>query len=198
MKRINVILGCASAIVIASAAIIVGVVVWTNLTEYPALRAGGIVTIFGGLAVAALVAFFSAHAQRIRGPVTVAVCLALLLGVPAASMFAGRITYSQFGFTVYGLIPLPVLDIKVGTSRILGFRNKTHQITLAEIESFLSEDVAILIIGTGWNEVAQVELSLRSLSACRVEIHSTPQAFALYNRLSREGRKVVLIGHTTC
>ncbi len=197
-KRINVVLGCISAIVVAAASIIVGVVLWSNLTEHPALRACGIVGVVGGCAIAGLLALLSCRARRIRGPVIVAVCVVIFLIAPALSMFAGAITYSRFGFTVYGIIPLPVLDIKIGPSHVLGFRDKGHEITLSEVEPLLSDEVELIIVGTGWYEVAQVDPALANLKSHRVEVLRTPEAFALFNRLSKQGAKIILIAHTTC
>jgi len=63
----------------------------------------------------------------------------------------------------------------------------------------LASNVQIVIVATGWDEVARVEGSVAGLTD-RVEIRvlSTPEAFATYNSLVAEGRSVVLIAHTTC
>jgi len=58
--------------------------------------------------------------------------LVAIVGVPLlASPFIHKITYARFGFTVYGLLPIPALDITVNRNGLLWFREKTHRITHA-------------------------------------------------------------------
>jgi hypothetical protein len=123
----------------------------------------------------------------------------LAMAVPVFSVLIRRVTYARFGLTVYGLLPVPALDITVNQHGILWFREKTHLITRAEIESLLAPGVQVAIIGCGWDQVAKVEASAFALSD-RVEIKvlSTSEAFATYNTLVAQGKNVVLIAHTTC
>lgn len=131
--------------------------------------------------------------------VAVIALFGLVALVPLGSTFTQRITYSQFGFTVYGATPIPALDITVDRHGMLWFRAKSHRITRAELESLITEDVEVVIVGIGWDSVAQLTDEAVQLGT-RIDLRvlPTPEAFAMYNALSAEGRKVVLLAHTTC
>jgi hypothetical protein len=123
----------------------------------------------------------------------------LLASVPLLSTVVQRITYSRFGFTIYGAIPVPVLDITVNRHGILWFRPKTHQITRQELDELVSPDVEIVVVGIGWDSIAQLTDDAKLISTTiDLRVLPTPAAFALYNRLKAEGRKVVLLAHSTC
>ena len=112
--------------------------------------------------------------------------------------FFHRITFARFGCTLYGLIPIPTLDITVGPNGGLGFRKKTHLLTMDEVKPVLKPGVELLIIGIGWEEQMKVEPAVRELPGIDIQILPTPDAFALYNRSIRDGKKVALIAHSTC
>ena len=99
---------------------------------------------------------------------TAAVVLIVLL--PLASAAYGRITYARFGLTVYGLIPVPTLDITVGPRGGLWFRDKSHTISLDEVRSLMSPQVEVLVIGTGWHGAASVDPAVRDLKGIKTEI----------------------------
>ncbi len=123
----------------------------------------------------------------------------LFATIPLASAFAQRITYSRFGFTVYGGTPIPVLDITVDRNGMLWFRPKSHQITRAELDALITSDVDVIVVGIGWDSVAQLTDEAMQL-ADRIDLRvlPTPDAFAMYNTLKAEGRTVVLLAHSTC
>lgn len=133
----------------------------------------------------------------IRGTIlTFVVAIALL---PVVSIATNRITYSRFGFTVYGLMPIPFLDITVDPNGFLWFREKTHQITSQEINRLVDSNVEMVIIAIGWDSIAKVDDDVdNSNPAIQFRILPTPDAFALYNAMVAEGRVVVLLAHTTC
>ena len=110
-----------------------------------------------------------------------------------------QVTWSRFGFTVYGVVPIPFLDINVNQQGSLWFRAKTHTITVDEIQALVSSETTVIVIAQGWDSVAQLEDSVY-FEFPNLEIHelSTPEAFEKYNELTKQGVKVVLIGHTTC
>jgi len=127
------------------------------------------------------------------------VILALLVIVPPVSMwYPGRITYARFGLTVYGAVPVPFFDVTVDRHGILGFRDKTHSLTLDEITPLIGDGVEMLVIGTGWEGRVKVDPEVAALAGVTVHVCRTPDAFDLYNKFIREGKKVVLIAHTTC
>jgi len=72
-----------------------------------------------------------------------------VLATPWISSRIGRISYSRFGLTVYGLVPIPVLDITVNQRGVLWFRPKTHLILREEVARLLERDTEFVIIGIG-------------------------------------------------
>jgi len=124
---------------------------------------------------------------------------AALVLLPVASMaYPGRITYDHFGLTVYGLLPIPYLDVTINKHGVLWFRTKTHEMTVEEVRPMVDSDVEVVVIGIGWDRLVQVDPAVRQLAGGAVEVLATPDAFARYNRLRNEGRSVVLLAHTTC
>ena len=87
------------------------------LTEYGERRIilAAFIAAFGvGVGVVAYL-FVSRHCKSSRSAMIVIAILVVLLLSPLASMtYPGRVIYSRFGLTVYGIIPVPVLDITVG------------------------------------------------------------------------------------
>ncbi len=110
-----------------------------------------------------------------------------------------RITYSRFGFTMYGITPIPVLDITINRYGVQWFRSKTHIIERSELEALITPDVEIVIVGIGWESVARLSDEAKQLGdKIDLRVLPTPDAFALYNSLKAEGRFVVLLAHSTC
>jgi hypothetical protein len=128
------------------------------------------------------------------------ILIALVLAPPLSMLWPGTITWATFGFTLYGAIPVPALDVIVNQDGILWFREKTHRITLDEVVRITGDgsDVEVLVIGTGWDQVATVEPEVLALPEIRVMILRTKEAFDLFNQLKKEGKRVVLFAHTTC
>ena len=114
------------------------------------------------------------------------------------SVVAQRITYARFGFTVYGAIPIPLLDITVDQHGFLWFRTKTHQITREELDAIVAPGVEIVVVGIGWDSIAQLTDEAKQISTIvDLRVLPTPQAFALFNELKARGRNVVLLAHST-
>ena len=131
--------------------------------------------------------------------VTCCLLFTIFVLIPIASAIVPRITYSRFGFTVYGATPIPVLDITVNRYGILWFRPKTHQITRAELDSLITPGVEVVVVGIGWDSIAQLTDDAKLLGdSIDLRVLPTPEAFALYNRLKADGRNVVLLAHSTC
>lgn len=131
--------------------------------------------------------------------VTAFALFALFVFAPLASALVPRITYSRFGFTVYGAIPIPILDITVNRHGALWFRTKTHQITRAELEALITPGVDVVVVGIGWDRIARLTDEAQLLGdSVELRVLATPEAFILYNRLKAEGRGVVLLAHSTC
>jgi hypothetical protein len=131
--------------------------------------------------------------------ITTSSLLVLFLSIPFISALVPRITYSRFGFTVYGATPVPFLDITINQQGLLWFRPKTHQITREELEAIISPGVDTVIVGIGWDSIAQLTDEAQLLGdSIDMRVMPTPEAYALYNKLKSEGRSVVLLAHSTC
>ena len=102
------------------AAVTVSVATWRGLTQYSWCRPGAVVA-GGAIAVGAvLVAWVLLRGRRPgTGVVAWLVLLALLLAVGGSVAF-GRITWARFGFTLYGVVPVPLLDLTVDARGLPG------------------------------------------------------------------------------
>jgi hypothetical protein len=177
------------------ASVLAALVPWLYLTEYGnGPRAIGMVAGVVGSAVSLFMALRGP--QAIRRPVSIAIIL-LFLGPPLLSMAIGRVTHARFGLTIYGLIPVPLLDLRVGPSGFLWFRDKTRFLSLSEVEPYLDSGYD-LILGIGWEGAVEVDDAIRALGRPTIHILRTPEALALFDNLRSEGKRPVLILHSTC
>lgn len=118
----------------------------------------------------------------------------------------GRFGFCRFGLLVYSAIPFPAVDLIIHANGLPAIRGSTvldwtvqgkaHLVTSAEIEGLLKEGPDVLIIGTGYDNMVQVEEEIAAMPI--VEILPTPQAVRRYNELRGEGKRVVAIIHSTC
>ena len=109
-----------------------------------------------------------------------------------------QVTYSRFGLTVYGVLPLPLLDFTITGKGELNLRTKTDMITVEEVRALVDSKTTVIVIAQGWDSVAEVDEMIH-IEFLNLEIHelSTPEAFEKYNELIRKGVKAVLVAHTT-
>lgn len=187
--------------VLFAVAVLVAGIVWAYLTEYGVQRIALSIAIgiFGVGAAAVAYLLVVKYCKSVWCSLLVTCLLVVLLMVPLLSMFyPGKVTYSRFGLTVYGAIPVPSLDITVSSDGLLWFRDKSHFISIAEIVPLLSPDLEVLIIGTGWHGAASVDPAVQELEGIEVHILRTPSAFVLFNEYVSSGRRVALIAHATC
>ena len=197
MKRaIGVLVG----IIILSVSLLVAGIVWVYLTEYGQRRMAAVVISVVGAGVTVLAYLLVVRCCRnTRCSFAVISLLAVLLLVPTLSMFySGKVTYSRFGLTVYGAIPVPVLDITVDSDGCLWFRDKSHFVSIEEVKRLISSDVEVLIIGTGWHGAVRIDPAVQEIEGIEVHILRTPAAFDLFNGFVSSGKTVVLIAHSTC
>ena len=109
----------------------------------------------------------------------------------------GRFGFCRFGLLVYSAIPFPGVDLVIHANGLPALRgSKAHFVGFAEIEPLLRERPDVLIIGTGYDNMVQVEEEIAVMPA--VEILPTPQAVRRYNELRGEGKRVAAIIHSTC
>jgi len=109
----------------------------------------------------------------------------------------GRFGFCRFGLLVYSAIPFPAVDLVIHTNGLPSLRgSKAHFVGFSEIEGLLKEGPDVLIVGTGYDNLVQVEEEIAALPA--VVILPTPQAVRRYNELRDEGKRVAAIIHSTC
>lgn len=109
----------------------------------------------------------------------------------------GRFGLCRFGLLVYSAIPFPAVDLVIHANGLPSLRgSKAHFVAFAEIEGLLKEGPDVLIIGTGYDNLVQVEEEIAAMPA--IVILPTPQAVRRYNELRREGKRVAAIIHSTC
>ena len=111
----------------------------------------------------------------------------------------GRFGFCRFGLLVYSAIPFPGVDLVIhvnGSPAIRG--SKAHFVAFAEIEGLLRERPEVLIIGTGYDNMVQVEEQILALCSVQVLPLPTPEAVRRYNELKGEGKRVAAIIHSTC
>lgn len=175
----------------------VAAMVLAYLTEYEERFFAAVGLSVGGLLVTGVGAVFLVRTRHVWGAAaTVLACWLLVIGL-GASTLVHRVTYSDNGITVYGLLPVPALDVVINGDGRLGFRDKTHALTAGELASVLDDEVEIVVIGTGWHEQMEVDPTVHALRPS-IRIMNTPDAFATFNRLVEAGHRVVLVAHTTC
>ena len=111
----------------------------------------------------------------------------------------GRFGFCRFGLLVYSAIPFPGVDLVIHVNGLPSLRgSKAHFVGLAEIEGLLRERPKVLIIGTGYDNMVQVEEQILALCSVQVLPLPTPEAVRRYNELKGEGKRVAAIIHSTC
>ena len=191
----------AVSVVLLSILLLVIYVLWMYLTEHGRRRiTTTIVIVVLGIGIASLVrAAIVQLCRRNSNAVVIGALFGLAaLAIALSPFYYGRITYARFGFTVYGLIPIPTADITIGRYGALWFRDKSHALSLSEVERLLSPGVETLIVGTGWHDSLHVPLAVRQIKGIELLVRRTPDAFDLYNEYRSQGKRVVLIAHSTC
>jgi hypothetical protein len=103
-----------------------------------------------------------------------------------------------------------IIDGKAYTSDCLIFQNHVesdwwrregHKLFADDLESVLSKEPEILVVGCGAYGVMQVSQEVRTLlqdKNIKLETLKTAEAMNRYNELSTAGRKVVAAMHLTC
>jgi len=124
--------------------------------------------------------------------VALAILMLIWISVNPSKKFGVHV----FGFTIYDRVPIPYFDIKIHADGSFSLREKSHLIQESEIKEILNERPDVLVIGTGYNEIVQVN-KISDLNA-NIEIINTEEAIARFNGLKEQNKKVVAILHTTC
>lgn len=185
---------------LASVSLLIAGVVWAYLTEYGPRRIVVAAVVAGAGLLAGLLGYLlvSRSCRTGRCLALVALVVVLLLAPLGSMVYPRKVTYARFGLTVYGLIPVPVLDVTVGPHGGLRFRDKSHyNIALEELNRLLTPEVEVVVIGIGWDSAARVGPAIAALEGPEVHILPPPEAFARYNQAISVGRVAVLIAHST-
>ena len=191
-------LAAIASLLVLGAAGLAAFVVRTFLTEYASAGAMSVAAVAIGVIAAALLFLFLRKRPRTARCVLL-LFLAVLVALPLSWLvWPGGFTYERFGLVVYGILPVPVLDVVITADGLPWFRDKTHRITRVEIERWLGDGVTDVVIGTGWRQVARVDPDAFAIAGAAVHVMSTPAAIGFYEQLRSDGRRVVLILHTTC
>jgi hypothetical protein len=132
-----------------------------------------------------------------KKPIVVIAVVVVLITAWVGFNPIGRFGFCRFGLLVYSAIPFPAVDLVIHANGLPAIRgSKAHFVGFSEIEGLLEEGPDVLIIGTGYDNLVQVEEEVAALPD--VEILPTPQAVKRYNELRGEGKRVAAIIHSTC
>jgi len=94
-------------------------------------------------------------------------------------------------------------DIRIVGKNVSKWKERSgHLLEKDMITGIYGQEINILIIGTGVNEMVEcpekVIKSIKKNGIEKVVLKSTPEACKLYNKNFREGKKVALLAHGTC
>jgi len=81
------------------------------------------------------------------------------------------------------------------------WREQGHSLALGDIQDILDESPAVLVVGTGYFGIVNVPSEVREYIESRgIEFiaQKTAEAVGTYNRLVKDGKKVVGAFHLTC
>jgi hypothetical protein len=108
-----------------------------------------------------------------------------------------------FGVTVYTGIPFPGFDVVVRANGIPWIRDtKSHEVTYKELNALIGPNRAswpdVVIIGTGYEDLVEVNGNIFAETGIAVEVLPTPKALMRFNELRSQGKRVAAIIHSTC
>lgn len=199
--KLRTLAGSLAFVIVLAIALLVAGIVWLYLTEYGIQRVivAGLIAFLGtGMAFVAYSVIVSNFKQDASAVIVILILLLLVL-IPALSMFySGKVTYARFGLTVYGAIPIPVLDITVRPNGVLWFRDKSHFVSVNQVRPLLAPGVETLIIGNGWEGRVKVDPAVFELPGVTVYVLPTPDAYNLFNQFKSTGRQAALLAHSSC
>ena len=94
-------------------------------------------------------------------------------------------------------------DVKLVGERVMPnwWRSTGHRVELSDVEDLLDADAEVCVFGTGASGLVRVSEAVKSAFESRgikVLIEKTESACSTYNRLSKEGKKVIAGFHLTC
>lgn len=112
------------------------------------------------------------------------------------------IDYYDFGYIVIGGKEYKH-DVIITPKRVVSdwWRLEGHRLQIPDVRDYLLEDADVVIIGTGYNGLMRVDDDVVDEFRRRgkeIYVMHTRKAVEMYNRLVREGKKVLAFLHLTC
>ncbi len=107
-----------------------------------------------------------------------------------------------YGVTVYSGIPFLAVDVVVRANGVPWFRStKSQKVNRNELDAMVGPHEAswpdIIIIGTGYDNLVEVDGAFAVATGIGVESYATPQAIQRFNSLKSQGKRVAAIIHST-
>jgi VanZ family protein len=171
------------------------------------------VWIAAGLTFAIFLVFLAAYFLLFRrwGRIVVAAAaLALVgpVGYGVARHHSEQIVLNRDGLTVYKGIPIPIFDVMIYPDGRFRLVDRKHTFTPRDQKLMLKQKADIILVGSGavghgglgFPETSMVQFLYNPNldRATQVIILRTPEACTVFNRLKREGKRVLFIIHNTC
>ncbi len=95
-------------------------------------------------------------------------------------------------------------DIVITPTRVVDdwWRLEGHRLQIPDVRDFLCEKVDAVVIGTGYSGLMRVDQEVidefRRRGVTEIYVDVTRRAVEIYNRLVREGKKVLAMFHLAC
>jgi len=118
-----------------------------------------------------------------------------------------NIMYNKYGLTIYKGIPIPFFDIMIYQNGFFRPVDKKHYFNLRDQDFFFQKKTDIILIasgaygkgGRGFSDNRHLFLFNHHLeNGTQIIIQKNAEAIQTFNRLKREGKRVLFILHNTC
>lgn len=138
--------------------------------------------------------------RRRRTRIVLGILVLVLASFPFSwFVWPARIVYARFGVTVYGFLPVPAADLVIRADGLPWVRAKSHRVTREEIRRWTEgADVSDVIVASGWSGMVRVDPEARAIPGLNVHVLRTPEAIGFYRLMRADGKRVILILHSTC
>ncbi len=159
-----------------------------------------------------LLVFLVIHFSQFRIPRIILCALAVIAAAGQITSFIihrhDGISHNSYGFTVYNGIPLPFFDVMIFDNGGFRFVDKKHSFGKRDQRTIFTFEPDILLVGSGnldngglgfpTKDVVQFVYNPLGGKIQQIIILPTHQACREFNRLKKEGKKVLFILHNTC
>lgn len=121
----------------------------------------------------------------------------LAYGLLGSPLWWPGISAARFGLTVVGLVPVPAFDLIFDVHARPHLRAKTHLFRAEELAPYLEQRPEVIVLGVGWSSAVKVAPELWRLGVA-VEALESGAALERWRALRAQGRRVILLFHSTC